>query len=325
MKPIGMIGHGAFGTAFATVLAHNGFRVLLWCPEADHAVDIKETRYNQPYFPGIKLDEKIEPTGDIRHVLEKCDWLFEAIPVKHLRSVCTQMKPWIDYERHRFITLSKGIEKDTLFFPTQLIQSIFSSELPVFACAGPSFAAELAQEVPTGLVIAGTHPSLLPTIAALIKNDFVTIEISKDLIGLQLGGALKNVGALGKGIIVGAGYGENTQGLYLTTLFNEMKQLAHAMVGTTNTLDGLSGFGDLVMSCMAKKSRNREVGIRFGNGQTIETILKETGHIPEGLNTVRSVIALQERYGSKLPVINAIYRVLFEQEEPRIIIKKLLE
>lgn len=309
-QKICVLGGGAWGTAVSTLLAHNGHDVKLWCFEPKIAHAISKDRCNERYLPGIQLDERIQAVTELQRALSDVTWVFEAIPVTFLRTVVQQCKPFFSPQQI-WVVLSKGIENDTLLFPTQIIDDVFRTTVCTAVVSGPSFAKELAQNKMTAVTVATTDPPVGTELQEMLACDYFRPYRSDDPLGTQLGGALKNVLTLGIGMLDGAGFGDNTKALLLTTGLKEMVSCARALGAKEQTIYGLSGVGDVVLSSMSVLSRNLVVGKRLGSGQSLERALEETGFIPEGINTVKSVHKLADREGVKLPILGGLYQVIF--------------
>jgi glycerol-3-phosphate dehydrogenase (NAD(P)+) len=310
MKQIAIVGEGAWGTAVATLLAHNGHAVTIWCYHQEVAEQITTQHRNEKFLPGIMLDPSIRATSDMKEAVCEAHWVFEAIPVKFLRSVLKETKSCFDPDQV-WVVLSKGIEKETLLFPTQIIDEIFGVSVKKTIFAGPSFANDVAKKQITAVTVAAPDCDLGVELQQILANDYFRPYITTDMIGVQVGAALKNVIALGVGMLDGAGYTDNAKAFLLTRGLHEMVQLATKLGGKQETLYGLSGIGDLVLTAMGSLSKNLEVGKRLGSGQSLEKILKETGYIPEGINTVQSVKQLMEKEKIDLPICRGIYNVIF--------------
>lgn len=312
MNMVTVIGEGAWGTAMATLLSAQGLGVKLWCYDSNVAQSIRETRVNERYMPGVILDDKIVPTTDLKEALSDVQWVFEAIPVVHLRSILQQARPYISSE-HVWVILSKGIEQDTLLLPSQIVEKEIGDCSKV-VLSGPSFAKDVVQKQPTAVTIASKEHSILQELQLLLANDYFRPYCSDDVVGVQFGGALKNVLALGVGLLDGSGFTDNTKTFILTRGFHELVTCATAMGAKKETLYGLSGIGDLILTSMGKLSRNLLVGKRLGQGQTLENILEETGYIPEGINTVVSVFQIMQKYNLDLPILKGIYHIVFGEK-----------
>ncbi len=324
MKKVCVIGEGAWGTAVATLLAANGYEVNLWCHDADVCKAIATQHKNERYLPGIQLDATIQPTTDLEQAVCDVTWIFEAIPVKFLRSVLKQARTCFDPQQV-WVILSKGIEQNTLLFPSQMIDAVFDHAVNKVIFAGPSFAHDLANKQITAVTLAATDCTVGLELQRMLANDYFRPYISLDMIGVQVGAALKNVIALGIGMLDGAGFTDNAKAFIFTRGLHEMVKLARALGGKQETLYGLSGVGDLVLTSMGKLSRNLAVGRRLGQGDDVNTILRETGYIPEGINTVQSVHQLSQKNGLDLPICDGIYQVIFEHKPLHEIITALMQ
>lgn len=319
MKRVCVIGSGAFGTAMASLLADNGFEVNLWCFEPWVADSIAKNRTNE-FLPDVKLSERIKPFINMAYALEGVKWIFEATPVTFLRSVLLKAKPYVSDEQV-WVVLSKGIENETLLFPSQIIDDVFEKKVQKVVVSGPSFAKNIVLKQLTRVDIASDDPEILKELKNMFDNAYFSCHMVSDIIGVQIGGALKNVMAIATGILEGAGYTDNTKALLLTEGLQEMARFAEIFGGEAQTLYGLSGVGDLILTCMGGLSRNLMVGKQLGQGETLDDILKKTKAFPEGINTVKSVyqmIAKEGKYLSTfdlqqgvLPIFECMYEIIY--------------
>lgn len=306
---VAVLGEGAWGTAVSTLLAENGFTVTLWCHDPAVKDTILAKRRNERYLPAVELSDLIKPTIDLQETVNDADWIFEAIPVKYLRPILTQLKSSVS-STQRWVLLSKGIEQETLLLPSQIVDDVFERVVDKAVAVGPSFAYELARKRITAITLAATDCDLGLALQKILANNYFRPYLSLDVIGAQVGAALKNVVTLAVGMLDGAGYTDNAKAFILTRGLAEIVTIAHALGGEAKTLYGLSGVGDLVLTAMGAHSKNREVGRRLGAGQSLDQILSETGFIAEGINTVRSVYQLAEKKQLDLPVCAGIYHVV---------------
>ncbi len=306
-----VLGEGSWGTAVATLLAHNGYTVRLWCYDASIAEAIRATRTNPRYMPGITLDHNIQPTADLHEAICDACWVFEAIPVQFLRELLQKTIICFSPEQ-TWVILSKGIEQKTLMLPSQIIDDVFSYVSHKAVVAGPSFAYDLARQQPTAVTLAATDCPVGLELQAALANRYFRPYISLDFVGVQVGGALKNLFALGAGILEGAGFGDNAKAFILTLGLREMELLTETLGGKKETLYGLSGIGDLVMTAMGGHSRNVAVGRRLGKGEKLVDILQKSGYTPEGINTVQAVYQLLEKKNIQAPICAGIYQIIFE-------------
>lgn len=321
---VAVLGEGSWGTAMATVLAANGLKVKLWCHDAQIAQEIKKSRINEQYLPGIVLSDLIEPITDMQQVLEGVKFIFEAIPTQYLRVVIAEAARYCTPEQV-WVVLSKGIEQDTLLFPTQILDDVCGHEVKKAVVVGPSFADDVARKQVTAVIVAATDCAAGLEIQKLLANSYFRPYISLDVIGAQVAAALKNVIALGIGLADGAGYTDNTKVYLLTRGLQETAALAHALGGRVQTMLGLAGVGDLVLTAMGSLSRNVRLGRQLAQGQQLEEIAQQTGAMPEGINTLKSVHQLIEQKKLSLPVCHGIYRIVFEHKNLEDILQELMQ
>jgi len=306
---VAVLGEGAWGTAIALLLADNGCNVTLWCYDSVIAGHIKNTCYNERYLPGVSFNTAIGITTELSDALWDSEWVFETTPVQFLRSVLVKAKPFAT-TRQTWVALSKGIEEQTFLLPTQIIKDVLGSDTKVAVCMGPSFAKQLAQKHITAIDCGGIDLEITDALSAMLVNTYFRPYRTTDVIGVQVGAAFKNVIALGIGMLDGADYTDNTKAFMLTYGLQEIMAIAIAMGGHPETLYGLSGVGDLVLTCMSSLSKNMVVGRRLGKGEKLDCILRDTGYIPEGINTVKSVPHIIKMYAVELPLCQSIYDVV---------------
>lgn len=297
MKKVCVLGGGAFGTAMACLLADNGYEVNIWCCELDVVESINLKNINNIYLPDIKLNENIFAFSDLGPAISDCEIIFEAVPVKYLRSVLLQAKPYFD-KNQVWACCSKGIENETLLFPSQIIDNVFGENVKKVVISGPSFAKELAQKQITAVDIASQDKSLSEQVSQLLINDYFKTVIIQDVFGVQIGGALKNLASIGIGILDGLGYKENTKALFLNLCLQEMAKIAEIFGAQKETIYGLSGVADLIATCYGGSSKNYKFGFDLIKG-AVEAVsigrevtvygLQDNGPVfPEGVNTARS-------------------------------------
>lgn len=323
MKNIAVLGDGAWGTAMAQLLAGNGHQVTLWCHNAEIAHTIASTRLNSNYLPGITLSERITPTTSLKKAFES-SIIFEAIPIKFLRTVLMQAKAYSN-ANHRWVILSKGIENKTLLLPREIIAKTLPHTV-VSSCvvlAGPSYAHDVATQQPTMVTIASSDRAQAQYVQGLVHNAWFVAELSEDIIGVQLCAAYKNVAALCIGMLEGAGYGENTRILALIKCLDEMHYLISARGGNLDTVYGPSGLGDLILTGLGSQSKNRTVGLLLGKGNKLEQALAATGYVPEGINTVVSLQQFAQRYSLVLPICAAVHAIIFNQQSVSLLVQLL--
>ncbi len=311
MNKVTILGAGAWGTAIATLLAENGHDVTMWCYEQDVADDVNRNGLNSRYLPGIKLQKNIRATANLQEAVQSSSWLFEAVPVTCLNSVFTSAKTWMTPE-HRIVVLSKGVDADSLRLPVEIITEALGFQHEIAILGGPNFAHELAQKVPTATVVASASRAMIFDIAKMLDNQFFKVYGSDDVIGVQVGGAFKNVMALALGLANGAQCRENTVAYLMTQAVHEMAQISIALGGKPETIYGLSGFGDLVLCCTGSLSRNFKVGRLLGQGAKLSDLTKQFPVLPEGVNTLQVVKKLADRHELSLPLCLGTHDFVFQ-------------
>ena len=317
---IGIIGAGAWGTALSNILAKNQ-NVILWAKEKNVCDNINKNHENKRFLPKIKLSKKINCTTEINDISD-CDILFLVIPVQYLSSVLGKLKNSIN-TKTIFVCCSKGLEMSSLKLPSQIVSSIFPKN-KVAIISGPNFAAEIAKGLPAATVVASKNDEVSKKIAHLIKSPTLRPYLSSDIIGSQIAGALKNIYAIASGIVVGKKYGENAVASIISRSFAEITTVAKSMDAKKSTLAGLSGMGDLFLTCSSKESRNFSLGIDLAKGKTLNEIIQKKFSIAEGAFTVRALKKLADKKKLDLPINEAVYRVLYRKKNIDSAIQELL-
>lgn len=321
---IGILGCGSFGTALANLYAEQGFEVSLWGRDSKVVDDINLNSKNNKYLPGTSLN-KISATTDVSKVLNDNNTTIFAIPTQFIRSFLIKNCHFI-LKKHILINVAKGIENGSLstpfgIFKDVLGQGIVSSYLTI---SGPSFAKELIQKMPTGATLAGENELLVQQMQTILSAPYFRLYTSNDVLGAELGGALKNVMALAVGISDGLGFGQNTRAGLLTRCLFEMTELAKKMGANPKSFMGLSGVGDLMLTCFGDLSRNRTVGLKLGQGQDLKSILNELGYVAEGVATTLSVHELQKIYNVDMPNASMVYQIIQGLVSPKKAVENLL-
>jgi len=323
MKKITVLGAGAWGTAFAALLADNGHEVTLWSFEEDVARNILTTSINVRYLPDVKLSSLIHPTSDLKKAVKDADWIFEAVPVKFLRNTASQLKNYAP-QQVTWVILSKGIEHGTLQLPSQILDDVFGRDIEKAVVGGPNFAKELARNAYTATTVASTNTRILCELIKMLENDYFIPYVSHDVMGVQLGGAVKNVIALAVGIARGSGQAENTIAYLITEGLDEIARIITHLGGTKETAYRHSGLGDLVLTCLGTLSKNVQVGQLLGQGKTLEQVSSErTTIMPEGINTVQSIFQLAQRENLNLPICQGTYEIIFENQSFKVLLDRL--
>ncbi|TKJ29363.1 glycerol-3-phosphate dehydrogenase [bacterium (candidate division B38) B3_B38] len=326
MKNITIIGAGGWGTALAIHLSKQGYQVKLWVYEKDLAERMSRSRENDLYLPGFTIPESVTPSNSFQEAIEGAEVLLSVMPSHLCRSVYQQMLPYL-HKDLVFISATKGIEEGTMMRMSQVIRSVIGErfEPRIAVLSGPTFAREVASETPTAVVIASEEPSLARMIQQGFSCPYFRFYTSSDVIGLELAGAVKNIIAIASGIVTGLGYGHNTIAALITRGLAEMMRLTQALGGRPETLAGLAGIGDLVLTCTGALSRNRRVGQRLGRGEKLASITKGMQMVAEGVHTSRAVSQLGEKLGVELPITAQVYAVLYQDKDPRQALAELMQ
>ncbi len=318
MKETAVVGGGSWGTAFALHLSRLGLKPTLWVREPEILEELRLRRENSAFLPGHKLPSRVRFTGNLADALSSAEVIFIAVPARYCRQVYLGMAPHV--RSHQVVvSLTKGIEAASLKRMTEIMAEIFPpSTAPHLAVlSGPSFAREVAERHPTAVVVASGKLEVAIAVQRLISNQNFRVYASQDMIGVELGGALKNVIAIAAGISDALKFGHNPRAALITRGLAEMTRLGVKLGANRETFQGLAGMGDLVLTCTAKLSRNYHVGYELGKGKSLAEILASTPMVPEGVHTAVSARQLAEREGVEMPISLEVYRVLYEGKSPR--------
>ncbi len=320
-----VLGAGAWGTALAQVLAGNGHQTQLWTWLPEHAVSMHEHRENREFLPGISLHPELVVTNDQGIAANGCELLLVVVPSRALRTTLSQMKDMFD-EQVDIVCASKGIEQGSLELMSEVIVSTMGNSWRgrCGVISGPSFAKEVAREVPTNLVAAAEDSEFAHELQMTFSNDWLRVYTSTDPIGVEIGGAMKNVIAIAAGACDGLGLGANTRAALITRGVAEMARLVTAKGGDLLTTAGLAGVGDLILTCTGDLSRNRSLGYKLGRGMLLEQALASSDGVAEGYPTAKSTHELAARLGVELPICEAVYSVLYGGRDASFALKSLL-
>ena len=317
-----VIGAGAWGTALADVLARNGHPVTLWAHEPDVATSINETHENRRFLAGAQLESSVHATTDLREAVVGASLVCLATPSHVLRSILRAAVPHLE-PGATVCVASKGIEADSL----ALMGDVVAEEAvghPVVALSGPSFASEVAARQPTAIVAASDDPTASAMVQEAFSNTRFRVYTHDDIIGVELGGSLKNVMAVAAGIVEGVGLGFNSRAALITRGLAEMTRLGNALGAKPATFAGLAGMGDLVLTCTGSLSRNHAVGVAVGQGATLAEALEGKETVAEGVTTTRSAQALAAREGVEMPIVATVHRILFDGHPARMAVIDLM-
>ncbi|MFW6413858.1 MAG: NAD(P)H-dependent glycerol-3-phosphate dehydrogenase [Verrucomicrobiota bacterium] len=315
---ITVLGDGAWGTTLA-ILAHNqGYDVTLWGYFADYIQQMREQKENTQFLPGVDLPDGLRLTSEFEEALADTSLIIVAVPVKYLASVFSELAAGLIPADAIVVNVSKGVDVDTLRRPGEIIKEKLGDDILYAALSGPSHAEEVARRLPTAVAAGSDTPMVAQKVQKILTTDFFRIYTSPDVIGVELGGALKNVFAVAAGICDGMGFGDNSKAALITRCIPEMSRLGRQLGGNPSTFAGLSGVGDLIVTCTSRHSRNRYVGEALGRGETLPDIEASMGLVvAEGVKTAQSLYQLARRLGVDTPVIDEVYNVLYEQKAPQ--------
>lgn len=323
---IGVIGAGAWGTALARHLADKGLSVTLWAYEREVVEAIRNKHENSPYLPSVRLPASLMTTNSLAEATRGCDCLLFAVPSHAARPVLQHIAESLD-RTVPLVTATKGIEEQSLKLMTQVMEELLPPAMAsrLLVLSGPSFATEVSRAQPTALCLAGRDPELVKQLQALLMTPAFRVYADDDVIGVQLGGALKNVMALAAGVVDGLELGANARAALITRGLAEMIRLGVAMGADPRTFYGLSGVGDLVLTCTGSLSRNHSVGMRLGQGERLETILGNMQAVAEGVRTAKAALGLAQRHHVDMPIVQEVHNVLFSGKSCRHAVGDLME
>lgn len=315
---IAVIGAGSWGTTLANLLAKKGYSVTLWCYEEDLAERIPKTRINDLYLPDVILSENLQATNNLKRAVSNKKLLLFVTPSQATRQVLSQALPDLSPQT-LIVSASKGIENDSLMLLSQVFEELLPEEMHknLGFLSGPSFANEVSVDMPTAVVAAARDGGVAKEIQTIFSTETFRVYNHRDIIGVELGGAMKNVIALAAGVADGLGFGHNTRAALITRGLAEMTRLGIKLGGAAETFAGLAGMGDLVLTCTGDLSRNRSVGIELGKGRKLDEILSGMQMVAEGVKTTLSAYQLAAKLGVDVPIIEQMYLILYQDKDPR--------
>ena len=322
---IGVVGGGSWGTALANLLAHKGYAITLWIYEKDVKDQIVETGENKIFLPGVILSANLHPTNDLSETVAGKDMVVVVVPSHFMREITSQMAGAVSKEAI-IVTASKGIENKTHLTMTGVFKETLTNipDYRLVALSGPSFAREVARNLPTVITIAGSDMETAAFTQQVFATPYFRVYTSEDVIGVEVGGALKNVIAIGAGVVDGLELGLNARAALITRGMTEIRRLGLKMGANPRTFTGLAGIGDLILTCTGDLSRNHTVGVKLGQGKKIDDILAEMRMVAEGVKTARSVYNLSRKLGVDMPIFHEAYRILYEDYSPKEAIHRLM-
>ena len=322
MAKISVLGSGSWGLALALLLHNNGHEVLLWSARPENARKLREKRENPDRLPGVRLPDEIDVLTDMERALKDVDVTVLAVASPYIRSTAHKMAPFVCKDQ-KIVNVAKGIEEKTL----KTLSEVIEEEIPqgnVAVLSGPSHAEEVGRGLPTTCVISAHTQEVAEYLQSIFMSPVFRVYTTPDILGVELGGALKNVIALAAGTADGLGYGDNTKAALITRGITEIGRLGKKMGAQMETFYGLSGIGDLIVTCASKHSRNRKAGYLIGQGYTMEEAMKEVQMVVEGVFSAKAALELSKKYNIEMPIVEQVNKVLFEDKPAAEAVKELM-
>lgn len=320
---ISVLGAGSWGTALAIQAAKNGCHTMLWGHNPEHMSCLATEKENKRYLPNLNLPESLELTSNLENAVKFSHILLISVPSHAFKDTLEKIKPYISPQT-KIAWATKGFNPADGALLDQLVSQVLSSEISTAAISGPTFAKEVAAGLPTALTIASSSPKFAEQISSLLHNPCFRTYTSQDITGVQVGGAVKNVLAIAAGIADGLGFGANTRSALITRGLQEIMRLGIKLGGQADTFMGLAGLGDLILTCTDNQSRNRRLGLALGKGEDRELALEEIGQEVEGISAAKETYLLALKYNIEMPIVEQVYKVLYQGLAPRIAVQNLL-
>ncbi len=324
-RRVAVLGAGSFGVAFAKVVAQNGHRVTLWARRKEIAEAICQNHCHPHKLRQVMLPRSIQATHDLEEALRDVDFVVSALPMLALRIVFQKAQLFLP-PQVKIVSTTKGIEPESWKFPSQVLDEVLgvTFDKKTAFLSGPSFALEVAQDLPTALVVAAQTPEVCEQVRQILQNQTLHLTASEDVTGLEVCGAFKNVVAIAAGLVEGLGLGTNAKAALVTKGLQEISQLAMAMGGKSQTVYGLGGIGDLILTCYGELSRNRSVGLELAAKKSLADILSTSAYVAEGVHTAKAVMILNKKFKLNLPVLQSVYQILFQSGNVEKMVKDVL-
>ena len=316
-RSVAVLGAGSYGTALAFCLSRNEVPTFLWGRSDSHIKSLQNERENSKYLPGFKFPESLIPVCDLQKAVSKANDILIVVPSHSFKTMLEQISPFLT-SQHTITWASKGLEPGTSRLLEEVAQDVLGTAYPLAVLSGPTFAKEMAAGLPTAISLSSDNQELIDSLAKKLhcKQTFRVYK-NADIKGVQLGGAVKNVIAIGAGLADGLGFGANARTALITRGLAEMVRLGSALGAQAETFMGMAGLGDLVLTCTDNQSRNRRFGLALGKGNNVEQAIEEIGQVVEGYRNTQQVKTLSERYGIEMPICDQIYSVLYQDKPPK--------
>ncbi len=324
MKHISVIGAGSWGTAISNLLAEKGFKVHLWARQAEVAEIINTNRRNPYYLTDLQLSSSLVATSSLQEAVEGSDLIVLVVPSHAMKSIVSELAK-VTRGAPPMVSLTKGLDPDSLKTMSKVLIEFFpDARLRVAALSGPNHAEEVSQKIPSATVVGSVSDRTAKLIQDIFMTPYFRVYTNSDLIGIEIGAAIKNVIAIAAGISDGLGYGDNTKASLMTRGLAEMTRLGIVLGANPLTFAGLSGVGDLIVTCTSRYSRNRAAGMKLAEGKTIDQISKQTKMVAEGIRTAKSIYQLAQRHRVEMPISRAVYQVIYENKDPHDCVRELM-
>ena len=311
-----VLGAGSWGTALAMLLADNGYKVNLWAHRAEHAEAMQQQHSNERYLPGIHFPDNLEVSADLQQVVKQANTILIVVPSHAFRSTLVAVKPFLT-DQHRIAWGTKGLEPGSQKLLHQQAIEEINNDVPLAVVSGPTFAKEVAMKQPGAVTVASTNNNFANDLALALHNDHFRAYTSEDVVGVEIGAAVKNVMAIAAGVANGLDFGANTQSALIARGLAEASRLGVALGGKQETFIGLTGLGDLVLTCTDNQSRNRRFGVAMGKGENKEQAIADIGQVVEGIATAKEVYGLAQQLNVDMPITEQVYKVLHENLSPK--------
>ncbi len=327
---IAVVGSGSWGTALAVLLSRNGHIVKLWGHKSNHVANLLKDSENKKYLPGIIFPASLLPVAEIQRAVENAHLVVMAVPSHAMRDIFSKVSPFLK-DSCRLVSAIKGVENETLLTMTQVMGEVLfncgkgSNKIELGVLSGPSFAQEVATCSPTAVTIGFKNISIAIEIQKVFVNDYLRVYVSRDVLGIETCAALKNVIAIAAGVCEGLGYGFNTRAALITRGLAEMRRLGNSINIEDATFFGLSGIGDLILTCTGDLSRNRMVGIQLGKGKYLSEIVDEMSMVAEGIKNTKSVYDLAKKHNIEMPIVEQVYQIVYNNKECSLAVRDLLK
>lgn len=322
-QKISVLGAGSWGTALAMLAARNGCQTMLWGHKPEHIAALKTDRENKQYLPGLAFSENLSVTADLAEAASFSDLILVSVPSRAFKDTLVKLKP-LTKSNVQIAWATKGFNPENGCLLHEVVNEVFSTQTPAAFLSGPSFAREVAADLPTAITIASAQPQFASQLAEILHSGRFRAYTNSDLIGVEVGGAVKNVMAIAAGIADGLGFGANTRAALITRGLNEIIRLGIELGGKQETFMGLAGLGDLLLTCTDNQSRNRRFGLALGQGKDRVTASQEIGQEIEGVSAAKETFLLAQKHGIDMPITEQTYKVLYEGLAPLTAVENLL-